>query len=85
LFFLAAGAARYPARKFAATVIGGRALRYGIFAAVAAHYGRHILRYFRHPAQFLAPSLAITAALIAIAVLVFYSRRRWGAVRPVAR
>jgi len=76
LFFLAAGAAQQPARKFVITVLLGRAVRYSLFAAVAAHYGRHILRYFRHPAQFLVPSLAITAALIVAATIFLFSRRR---------
>jgi membrane protein YqaA with SNARE-associated domain len=76
LFFLAAGAAQQPVRKFMATVLLGRAVRYAVFAAVAAHYGRHILRYFRHPAQFLVPSLAITGALIVAAAIFLFSRRR---------
>jgi membrane protein YqaA with SNARE-associated domain len=81
LFFLAAGTVQQPAKKFLATVLVGRALRYGLFAAVAAHYGRHILRYFRHPAQFLVPSLAITAALIVAAAIYLFSRRRITEVR----
>lgn len=81
LFFLAAGAVQQPTRKFAATVLVGRAIRYSIFAAIAAHYGRHILRYFRHPAQFLVPSLAITAVLIVGAAIFLFSRRRIREVR----
>ena len=80
-FFLAAGAAQQPARKFTATVLVGRAIRYSVFAAIAAHYGRHILRYFRHPAQFLVPSLAITGVLILVAAAFLFSRRRMHQVR----
>lgn len=83
LFFLASGAAQYPARKFVVTVIIGRAIRYSLFAAIAAHYGRHILRYFRHPAQFLVPSLAITGALIVAATIFLFSRRRYSTARPL--
>ncbi|MBV8206617.1 MAG: VTT domain-containing protein [Acidobacteria bacterium] len=79
LFFLAAGAAHYAGRKFAAAVVAGRAIRYAIVAAIGGYYGRHILRYFRHPAQYLVPSLAITSALIAAAAIALFYRRRWQA------
>lgn len=81
LFFLAAGTVNQPVKKFMATVLVGRAVRYGVFAAVAAHYGRHILRYFRHPAQFLVPSLAITGAMIVAAAIYLFSRRKMAEVR----
>lgn len=74
-FFLAAGAGHYPAKKFLASVIGGRALRYALLAVVAAHYGRRVVHYFRHPAQFLVPSLAVTAVLITAAAVYLFSRR----------
>lgn len=77
MFFLAAGGAHYNARRFVATVVGGRALRYSIVALIGAHYGRHILRYFRHPTLILVPSLAVTAGLIIAAAIFLFSRRRW--------
>jgi membrane protein YqaA with SNARE-associated domain len=68
-FFLVAGAFSFPLRRFVAAAILGRSLRYSILAMVAAHYGRHFLRYLRHPLHFVVWSLIITASLLAAVYL----------------
>jgi len=68
-FFLVAGAFSFPLKKFFAAAILGRALRYGLLTMVAAHYGRHLLRYLRHPLHYLIWSLIITASLLGAAYL----------------
>jgi len=73
-FFVAAGAFSFSRKKFIAATLLGRALRYGLLALVAAHYGRTFLRYLRHPLHYLLISVIITASLIAAAIL--FSRRK---------
>src|SRR5215467_9373508 len=73
-FFLVAGAFSFPRKKFISAVLLGRALRYSLLTLVAAHYGRHFLRYLRHPLHYLLWSLIITASMIAAVYL--FGRRR---------
>src|SRR5215469_873043 len=68
-FFLVAGAFSFPLRRFVVAAILGRSLRYSLLAMVAAHYGRHFLRYLRHPLHYVAWSVIITASLLAAAYL----------------
>lgn len=63
-FFLVAGAFSYPKKQFYSALVLGRALRYSLITLVAAHYGRHFLRYLRHPLHYLLISLIITASLV---------------------
>ncbi len=73
-FFVAAGAFSFSRKKFIATTLLGRALRYGLLALVAAHYGRTFLRYLRHPLHYLLISVIITASMIAAVIL--FGRRK---------
>jgi membrane protein YqaA with SNARE-associated domain len=73
-FFVVAGAFAFPRKKFAAAILAGRAVRYGLLTLVAAHYGRVFLRYLRHPLHYLLISVIITASLIA-AVILFGMRK----------
>jgi membrane protein YqaA with SNARE-associated domain len=73
-FFVVAGAFAFPRKKFAVSVLMGRALRYGLLTLVAAHYGRIFLRYLRHPLHYLLISVIVTASLIAAAIL--FSKRK---------
>jgi membrane protein YqaA with SNARE-associated domain len=74
-FFLGAGAFSMPLRKFFASALLGRALRYGLLTSVAAHYGRHFLRYLRHPMHYLLISLIVSASLIAASFLFAIKRK----------
>lgn len=69
VFLLAAGAFQYKPRRFFAAVFAGRTIRYGLLTIIAAHYGRRIVRYMRHPGQYLWISLGATL-LIVIATFV---------------
>ena len=64
VFLLAAGAFQYKMRKFFAAVFTGRAIRYALLTIVAAHYGRRIMRYMRHPGQYLWISLGATFLIV---------------------
>jgi membrane protein YqaA with SNARE-associated domain len=68
-FFLVAGAFSFPRSELAAVVLLGRALRYSLLTLVAAHYGRHFLRYLRHPLHYALISIMITASLLTAAWL----------------
>jgi membrane protein YqaA with SNARE-associated domain len=70
LFLLAAGAFGYRLRKFFGAVFAGRTIRYGLLTLVAAHYGRRIMQYVRHPDRYLWISLLATL-LIVIATFAF--------------
>src|SRR5215813_2204624 len=45
-FLVAAGALQYSRKKFALALALGRGIRFTAVAFVAAHYGRHIFRFF---------------------------------------
>ncbi|HUN82217.1 MAG TPA: VTT domain-containing protein [Phycisphaerae bacterium] len=67
VLFAVAGVSKYRLPKFLGIVSAGRALRYAAVAFIAGHYGRHILRVFRHPGQYwgwLVSLVLITAALV---------------------
>jgi membrane protein YqaA with SNARE-associated domain len=74
-FLLVAGAFDFSRNRFLAAVLLGRSLRYALLTLVAAHYGRHFLRYLRHPLHYLLISIIITASLAA-AVYLFTGKRR---------
>ncbi|MGD0402298.1 MAG: VTT domain-containing protein [Candidatus Acidiferrales bacterium] len=67
-FVLAAGATKYPVKKFLAALTVARIVRYSILSLLAARYGREIIRFMRshgHPVAF------AIAAVVAIAAIVF--------------
>jgi membrane protein DedA with SNARE-associated domain len=66
VFLLAAGAFGYEMRKFFAAVFTGRAIRYGLLTMIAAHYGRSIVRYMRHPGRYLWFSLLATFLIVLV-------------------
>lgn len=81
-FFLGAGAFSLSAKKFAGSAVTGRLLRYGLLTMVAAHYGRHFLKYLRHPMHYLLISLIVTASLIAASIM--FAGKRKPALQPSA-
>ena len=68
VFLLAAGAFEYRMRNFFTAVLAGRAIRYTALTLIAAHYGRHIIRYFRHPGQYMWASLSITGVIVVLTI-----------------
>ena len=67
-FVLAAGAMRYPVRKFLAAMTLGRIVRYTILAYLAAHYGRKIIAFIAkhgHPVALTVVGILVVAALVA--------------------
>ena len=67
-FFVAAGALKFPLRKYLIAVIAGRAFRYSLVAWIASHYSRGIIRVLRHPQQYAPVTISITLALVLVAV-----------------
>ena len=65
-FVLAAGAAKYPCKKFLLALTLGRAIRYTVIALLASIYGRHILGFIRRYQQ---PVLWIFIALVVLSAL----------------
>lgn len=80
MFLLAAGAFGHEIRRFFLAVFSGRAIRYGLLTVIAAHYGRRIVRYMRHPGQYLWVSLGVTL-LIIIGTVAFLMLRKPASVR----
>jgi len=74
-FFVVAGAFSVPRKQFIGAALTGRVLRYGLLTLTAAHYGRHFLRYLRHPLHYLLISIMVTASLLAAAYLFGRSRK----------
>jgi membrane protein YqaA with SNARE-associated domain len=76
VFFAAAGILGYPPRRYLGAIALGRAIRYGLLAWAAEHYGRHFVRLVRHPERYVGWSVLIAGLLIvtvATAVLMW----RW--------
>jgi membrane protein YqaA with SNARE-associated domain len=67
-FFAAAGALKFPLRKFLIAVIAGRAFRYSLVAWIASHYSRRIIQVFRHPRLYAPVTISITLAVVLVAV-----------------
>jgi membrane protein YqaA with SNARE-associated domain len=75
-FLVAAGALQYSRKKFVAALALGRGVRFTLVAFVAAHYGRHIFRFF---AKYYKPalySLILLAVIGGVTGLLFYLRHR---------
>jgi membrane protein YqaA with SNARE-associated domain len=73
VFFAAAGASNYPARKFLTVTGLCRALRYSLIAIIADRYGRHFMRVIRHPTQYWGWLLffaVIMAAIVALGIVI---------------
>ncbi len=79
-FFVVAGAFSVPRKKFVTAALSGRLLRYTLLTLVAEHYGRHFLRYLRHPLHYLLISIIVTASLIGAAIL--FGRRKKDTLQP---
>lgn len=80
-FFVAAGAFSVTRKEFVTAALTGRLLRYGLLCLVAEHYGRHFLRYLRHPLHYAVISIIVTASLIG-SVYLFGRRRRHAGSKP---
>jgi membrane protein YqaA with SNARE-associated domain len=76
-FVLAAGATKYPLKKFLAALTLGRIVRYSILSLLAARYGHEIISFMRHHGH---PVVLGVAALVTIAAVVFlvlrYGKKR---------
>jgi membrane protein YqaA with SNARE-associated domain len=75
-FLIAAGAMKYPRRKFFTAVVSGRALRYFVVAYLGSIYGRTVFgwmfRYYQ-PVLYVLLTLAVVGGLTA---LFFWRRAR---------
>jgi membrane protein DedA with SNARE-associated domain len=67
-FVLAAGATKYPLKKFLAALTLARIVRYSILSLLAAHYGHQIISFIAHHGH---PVVLSIAGLLAIAAVVF--------------
>jgi membrane protein YqaA with SNARE-associated domain len=68
MFFAAAGAGDYPRGRFLTIVTACRGARYFTIAFVASYYGRHFLRFLRHPMQHW--GWIVAATILALVLLV---------------
>ncbi len=67
-FVLAAGATKYPLKKFLAALTLARIVRYSVLSLLAAHYGHEIISFMGKHTH---PVVLAVAALVAIAAAVF--------------
>jgi len=76
-FFGIAGVLDYPFQRFMLIVAVGRALRYGVEAAVASYYGRRFVVTLRHLGRHPGWLLAIAATVvIAVSAAIVLSKRQ---------
>jgi membrane protein DedA with SNARE-associated domain len=74
-FFAVAGVLDYPLQTFIIVVALCRALRYGLIAVIASHYGRRFVTGLRHPERHLGWAFGIIAgAVVATAATVVISK-----------
>lgn len=66
LVFAAAGASHYHLGKFLTVVTVSRVIRYTTIALITHVYGRHFIRMFVHPTQYLGWLLMFTAVILAL-------------------
>lgn len=64
MVFTAAGILGYPTRRYVGAIALGRAIRYGLLALAAEHYGRHFVRLVRHPERYVGWSILIGGLII---------------------
>ena len=64
MVFTAAGILGYPTRRYLGAIALGRAIRYGLLAWAAEHYGRHFVRLVRHPERYVGWSVLIGGLVI---------------------
>jgi membrane protein YqaA with SNARE-associated domain len=76
MFFAMAGVSDYPLGKFLAVVFVGRGIRYTAIALIAEHYGRHFVRWFRHPSQYWGWSLLLIVIIALLTLAAFLLNRR---------
>ena len=84
-FFAVAGALDYPLRTFIVIVALGRAVRYGVIAAIAFHYGRRFVVALRHLGQHSGWLLMIAAAVVFVVAVVIMLRKRLESSRPMVK
>jgi membrane protein YqaA with SNARE-associated domain len=84
LVFAAAGASEYRRARYLSVVAASRAARYTVVALLAARYGRHFVRIFRHPTQYWGWLLLFTAIIIIVIVggILFNRRLVTGDIEP---
>jgi membrane protein YqaA with SNARE-associated domain len=66
-FVLAAGATKYPLKKFLAALTLARIVRYSVLSLLAARYGREIILFIRshgHPVAFAVAAVGAIAAAV---------------------
>ena len=64
MVFTAAGILGYPTRRYLGAIALGRAIRYGLLAWAAEHYGRHFVRLVRHPERYIGWSILMGGLVI---------------------
>jgi membrane protein YqaA with SNARE-associated domain len=80
MLFAAAGVSNYRLDKFLVIVMVCRAARYSAIALVADFYGRSFIRVLRHPTQYWAWLLVLTAAVAVLIAGGIWINRRLAAV-----
>jgi len=83
MVFAAAGILNYPPRRYLIAVAAGRALRYGLLAWAAEHYGRHFVLLVRHPERYLGWSILIGGLIVAMVAAALLTWRWMRAAAPL--
>jgi membrane protein YqaA with SNARE-associated domain len=85
MVFAAAGILGYPARRYLSAIAIGRAIRYGLLAWAAEHYGRHFVRLVRHPERYVGWCVVVGVVIVLIIGATVFMLRwtRTATSRPV--
>jgi membrane protein DedA with SNARE-associated domain len=76
-FVLAAGATKYPVKKFLAALTVARIVRYSVLSLLAARYGRQIISFMAHHGHPVVLAVVGLVAIAAVVILVLrYGKKR---------
>jgi membrane protein YqaA with SNARE-associated domain len=78
-FLLAAGALKYPRKRFVAALALGRAIRFTLIGFIASHFGTRIFHFFSRyykPALYSLIALAVLGGAVGLWFYIRYRRRK---------
>ncbi len=81
IFVATAGALEYPRRRFMATIMLARGLRYYVEGTLAIYFGRYVLEFIEHYGLII---LGVVASIVIVGLLAHFIRKRLRATQDAS-